>query len=642
MALPYFAERPMAKRPKKKALPTGATPPARVERKKVPFTQTVDFRWACTLLQTALIVALGLWVYAPALEGDWVGDDRAYILQNPLLRDPAGLWKIWFAPGSYFEYYPLHATVQWIEWQLWGQDTLGYHVITLLLHLVGSLLVWRFLAKFGLRLAWLGGLLFALHPAQVESVAWMSELKNTLSLPPFLLAMGAYLDYEERGRRRDYWLAVGLFFVAMLCKISMALFPFVILLYAWWKRDRIGWRDLKACAPFLVISLALGLTNIFVADAYAKIYPMTVGATPPGGFLSRLAGAGLIFAVYFYHCIWPIGLMPHYPKWSVDPPSLAQFLPWPILIGILSWCWIKRATWGRHVILGLGFFLINLAPFLGFNRISFMRFTWVMDHFLYLPLLGLIALAVAGLGLVHERLPASLRPALIGAVLVIAALFAGMSRQYAAIYASEPALWAYAIERNPADWSSHTSLGNALVQNGDFQGARVQYEQALKIKPDEIDAHNDLGNVLFQAGQFAQARDQYETVLRLNPDFSEAHNNLGFTLAKLGRNTEAIEQYREVVRLDPSNVMAHSILGSALAQAGQWPEAQDEFEQALRLKSDFVDAHNNLGVVLARRGLTAQAIEQFQAALQIDPDNTSARDNLARLQNISTPSKPRP
>ena len=126
-----------------------------------------------------------------------------YLSQNPLLHDPARLWKAWFQPGSFIEYYPLEQTVQWVQWQLWGNDTFGYHLTNVCLHLLGAFLVWRLLSKFGLRLAWLGGLIFAIHPMMVESVAWISELKNTLSLPPFLLAMCAWIDYEERGRKQD-------------------------------------------------------------------------------------------------------------------------------------------------------------------------------------------------------------------------------------------------------------------------------------------------------------------------------------------------------------------------------------------------------------------------------------------------------
>jgi hypothetical protein len=213
--------------------------------KSIPETQvhdegvlTSEFvlpEWKLMLIHAAIIVAAGLWIYWPALNGDWLWDDTMYVSQNPLLNDPAHLWKTWFQPGRFIEYYPIEQTVQWVQWQLWGNYTLGYHLTNLGLHLLSAFLVWRLLGKLGLQFAWLGGLIFAIHPMMVESVAWISELKNTLSLPPFLLAMCAWIDYEERGRRNDYLRALAFFLVSMLCKIGVAPFPVIILLYAWWK-----------------------------------------------------------------------------------------------------------------------------------------------------------------------------------------------------------------------------------------------------------------------------------------------------------------------------------------------------------------------------------------------------------------------
>ena len=203
-------------------------------------------------LPAVLIVLAGLWAFYPALSGEWLWDDGSLVARNALVHDPAGLWKIWFEPSRLIDYFPLKVSVEWLEWHLWQNQTFGYHLTNIVLHILSALLIWRLFGKLGMRLAWLGGLIFAVHPVTVESVAWISELKNTLSLPPLLLAMGAWVDYEEKGNRKDYFLALGLFLVAMLCKTSMVMFPMVILLFDWWKRGRIGWKDLKASLPFFV------------------------------------------------------------------------------------------------------------------------------------------------------------------------------------------------------------------------------------------------------------------------------------------------------------------------------------------------------------------------------------------------------
>ncbi len=203
------------------------------------------------LFKALVIVVAGTTVLYPTLHGSWFGDDDLY-LTNPILSEPNRLWKAWFQPGSFIEYYPIMQTVEWLQWKLWGlKSAFGYHLTNLALHLTSALLLWRLFSKLGLKLAWLGGLIFAIHPMMVETVATACELKNTLSLPPFLLAMGFYLDFENSRKPRDYALALLLFLVAMLCKIAMFFFPFVILLYAWWKHNRITWIDVKASATSL-------------------------------------------------------------------------------------------------------------------------------------------------------------------------------------------------------------------------------------------------------------------------------------------------------------------------------------------------------------------------------------------------------
>jgi len=542
----------MGKRSKKKtrAPKPAPKPPAVTGETLRPKPKAFDWR---RILQVLLIVAAGLWIYRPVLHGDWLMDDVNYITQNLLLRDTAGLWKIWFEPGSFIEYYPLKASVEWIEWNLFGNDTFGYHLTNVVLHVVNALLVWRLLAKFGLRLAWLGGLIFAIHPAMVESVAWISELKNTLSLPPFLLAMGAWIDYEERKRRRDYWLALGLFLVAMLCKISMAPFPVVILLYAWWKRGRVGWSDLKASAPFFVISLTLGVVSIAVGSWFQQHYMPVLDAVPMGGFFSRLACAGLALSQYLFNCLLPVNLMPIYPRWEVDPPSLPQFLPWPILGGIVYGLWRKRRGWGRHGLLGLGFFVLNLMPFLGFKTVSYMSFTWVMDHFLYIPILGLIGLAVAGLERIDGRLSPVLRPFEIAIIGVAMTLLVFESRGYAKIFSREETLSTYALRHNPGAWTAHDTLGNALQRSGRLNEAMYQFREALRIKPDYVESRYNLGNTLLSAGRYPEAIEQYEQVLKVQPNYPKAHNNLAVTLAQMGRFPEAIEQFHAELQLYPDD-----------------------------------------------------------------------------------------
>ena len=562
---------------KKRKLPPAATKIDGVEP-RTPIAPVVEIGWKAVLLRVAVIAAMVVWIYLPVVHGYWLWDDKELIRDSALNHDPAGWWKIWSQPGNLVDFYPLWSTVVWLQWRFWGGDTTGYHLVNILLHLLGALLVWRLLAKFGLRSAWMGGLLFAIHPVQVESVAWISELKNTLSLPPFLLAVCAWIDYDAHHRRRDYFLALGFFIVAMLCKTTMAMFPFVILLHAWWKRGRIQPADLKAGAPFFAVSLVLGIITVWFQNQHA-IGGMEI---PMGGVESRVALSATSLAFYFAQCICPVGLLPVYPKWSIVPPSPLQMLPWLVLFGLLGACWLKRASWGRHVLLGLGFFVLNLAPFLGFTKAFYMSFSWTVDHNLYLPVIGLAGLAVAGLELAERRLMPAPRAVIAVFAGIVAAAFVTESRDYAKIFLNQEALWTYTLQRNPEAWPGLNNLGNVLLNSGRPGEAMVDFKKALRLHPHDFRIYNNLGNAFFALGQNSKAMDHYRAAIEIDPGYDMAHTNLGIALVRAGRDPEAAAEFKAALAINPHSALAHENLGSLDMRAGHADDAVREFDAVLR------------------------------------------------------------
>jgi len=532
-----------------------------------------------SLLKAALIILAALWVFWPALHGNWLWDDDVLVSQNAIVQDPNGLWKIWFQPDDLIDYFPLKVTVEWIEWHLFGNDTFGYHVVNLVLHLLGAFLVWRLLARFGLRWAWLGGLIFAIHPLVVESVAWIAELKNTLSLPPFLLAMLFWIDYDEHRRARDHLLSLVLFLAAMLCKPTMVMFPVVILLYAWWKRGRIGWRILKAGAPFFAVSLVLG----FVTALFVHSHNIPQEMPPLGGLLARLACAGLSIAFYFSKCVLPIGLMPIYPRWNVDPPTLAQFLPWAVLIAVLFGLWTQRHTWGRHALLGLGFFLILLLPFAGFVAGTYMRFSWVMDHIVYVPLIGLVGLAVAGIESLARLLPTYLRFAFMGCIAVMLLLAAVESRGYAGIFVDRETYWSYAVARNPSAWPAHNNLAIALQAKDDHAGAMEQFNQAVAGKPDYFEALLNRGQLKLLLDDRKGAQADFDRASPLEPQAPPLYFTRG-ALDQINGNASAalsdLRRFRQLAPGDPNADYAALWLWVIRARQGEKIDADRELTDA--------------------------------------------------------------
>jgi tetratricopeptide (TPR) repeat protein len=616
-------------------------------------------------LQAAAILFAGWFAFSPALHGAWLWDDTLEVARNPNLRDLAGLERIWRGTMN-LDYLPVKSTVDWLGWQLWGAHVFGYHALNLGLHLASALLLWQLLRRLGVQRAWLGGLLFAVHPLGVESVAWIAELKNTLSLPFLLLAMIAYVDYDGTregaaaggDRRRAYAQSLGWFVLSLLSKSSAMMFPVILLLYAWWRRGRVTAADARASAPFFALSLARGLVTV----AFQLHWRSPGAAMAQGGPLSRLAAAGLALAFYLAKAVWPAGLLPVYPRWSVDPAAWWQFLPWVLAVAVFAGLWARRETWSRTLLFGLGCCAVNLLPVLGFVPLAYPQDSWVADHLAYLPLAAAAGLAAAGLdawfaaaGRGRAALPAA-------CVLLVAGSWAAMSRHYSAQFVNEETLWTYTVRHDPASAAARKNLGTALLRSGQLPGAIASYAAAARLAPRDAVIQYDLGNALLQAGRPAEAVACYRHALGLQPEYPEAHDNLGIALQAGGqipeaiaqfeialrerpgtpdihynlgnvllrahRSAEAVTQYQAMLRLEPNNAQAHYNLGLAFLQSERYPEAIAEYGATLRLMPGSAEAHNNLGNALLQVGQVTDAIIQYEEALRLDPHLAGARRDL--------------
>lgn len=546
---------------------------------------------SAVLLRALVLVAAGVAIYFPALRGEWLWDDGTLILQNHVIHDPDGLATIWHGPINGTEFLPLTSSVEWVEWHFFGADTLGYHLVSLALHIAGALLVWRLLAKLGLRHAWLGGLLFAIHPVAVESVAWISELKNTLSLPPLLLAMIAWVDYDRDGRRRDYYFALGWFLVAMLAKPTGLMLPAILLLHAWWKHGRISSRELLAAAPFLVIAAALG----WLASALATAH---VEPSPVAGAWARLATAGWQMLALLGKCLVPAHLLPLYPSGLIATPSLLDLVPWALILLVLLAAWHWRAIGGRAVLLGLGFFLLNFVPVFGFIYANATAMTWSLDHLVYLPLVGIVGLAAAGLDLAQAKATVPARSLIFAATALVCVIFAVGSFRYAGVFANPGTLWTYDLTGNP---------GSAT-------------------------AHNNLAHFYLNHGRYAQAAEQYRAALQIQPGYAYAHNGLGNALAMQGHTLEAAAEYRSAIAADPAYAEAHNGLANALRAMNLLDEARREADLSLKLKPGYVDAMCTLGLIDAQQGKIAEAIARFEAAQILAPGDARIGKELDNLR----------
>ena len=574
----------------------------------------------------AVIALAAAWVYSPCLRGSWLWDDSLEITQNPALREAGGWWRAWVHPQG-MDYFPLKSSLQWFEWRLWGDNPLGYHLVNLGLHVASSLLVWRLLGLVGVRAAFVGGLLFAVHPMAVESVGWISEFKNTASLPPLLLASIAYVEYDHDGRRGAWARSLAWFVAALACKTSVVMFPLVLLLYAWWRRGRLGGADLRPVLPFLGASLAMGAATVWFQST------RSIGvAGIPEGLWARLGQAGWSVVSYARMCVLPAGFAPVYPSLQ---PSFLSVIPWIAVAAVLGVFWSRRSGWGRHALLGSGWFLLNLVPVLGIIPMAYFRVAPRADHFAYLPLVGLVGLAAALLGAGADALKGPLGPALAarlpaGVAAAAALALAFESHAYAAAFHDEKALWTCAVERSPDAWLARNNLGKVLYQEGRPTDAAEEFRRAIALQPDSPEAHANLGNCLQAEGKSDGAREEYAEAIALNPRFAGAHYDLGLSLLRSGRMDEAAAEFRTTLDLDPGHARAWNSLGLALAGSGRIREAMEEYRQALSLSADLPEAHLNLGNALFRLGRLKEAVAEYREALRLYPAYSGAHNNLGQ------------
>ncbi len=605
-------------------------------------------------LRALLLVAAVILAYQPVWHAGLIWDDDRHITL-PSLRSWHGLVRIWTQLGATQQYYPFVHSVFWVEHKLWGDAAACYHWINILLHAFSALLLAKILRQLNIPGAWLAAGLFALHPVEVETVAWISELKNTLSGVFYLSAALAYLRFDRDRKAKFYLIALGLFLLGLGSKTVIASLPAALLVVFWWQRAKLSWKqDVLPLIPFFVAGIGSGLLTAWVERNYIG----AEGSEFHFSLIERFLIAGRDVWFYLAKLIWPVHLAFIYPRWDISQTTWWQYLfpaALALLLGLLIW-----RQW-RGALAGLLFFVGTLFPALGFFNVYPFRYSLVADHFQYLASLGPLVLAAVLLDKLFRRSGAAKTVSYAAILIVLGVLtwrqcgnYADSETLWRATLASTPtstiarnnlshalldkgqwdasiAFSQEVLSDHPSDPVARNNLGFALLEKGRVDDSISNFQQAIAAQPKGPDAYYNLGRARLKKEQYESAITNFQTAVHLRPDFANAYCNLGYALLQTGRIPDAITNYQQSLALEPDYPLAHNDLGGILLRLGETNQARTHFERAVALAPDFVEARYNLAGLLLAAGQLDEALSQYERVTQLRPQLTGAHFMLGKL-----------
>jgi protein O-mannosyl-transferase len=565
-------------------------------------------------LGLSVVLLATIAAYWPSRYGEIIWDDDVNLL-NRAVCTSGGLYRIWFEPGATEQYYPVLYSAFWLEHKLWGDAVLGYHVVNVLCHSISVVLLYAILRRLQVAGAFLAAAIFALHPVMVESVAWMTEQRNTLSTVFYLLSMLVYLGFDESRRMSCYFAALGLFIVALLSKTVTTTLPVALLIIFWWQRGRLSWkRDVLPLVPFFAASLAAGVMTAWVEWTFVG----ASGAQFELSFVERFLIAGRALWFYLAKLMWPSNLIFVYPRWIVDPSQWWQWIYPLAALAVTAALWSLRKRW-RSPLAAWLFYCATLFPVLGFLNMSYFLYSYVADHLQYLPSLGVFTFVAALTAQGIARLPRIAQGISFAAVLAFVAALALLSGRQSLTFANREGLYQTTIDRNPDCWMAYTNMAADDLFSGKIPEATAHLERSLQLNPENIAAWSNYGVALMSAGRLTESANALQRALAIKPDYQNALSNLGLVYAQMGHRDEAIDCFQRVLRRHPEFADARIGFAGFLYNLGRVPEAVEQFRLALQYQPNDLRARIDLARILCERGDLESAIPHLEVALELEP-----------------------
>jgi tetratricopeptide (TPR) repeat protein len=589
----------------------------------------------CLLFGIAIVI-----VYGQTLGFQFINfDDDLYVTENRFVQ--AGLtgdnfiWSFNFRDKKKNYWHPLTWISHMLDVDLYGMDPGRHHLTNVLFHLANTLLLFFLLHRMTGTL-WRSAavaILFALHPINAESVAWVAERKNVLSTFFWMLTLLAYIYYTERPHLRRYLVVFCVFCIGLLAKPMLVTLPFVLLLLDYWPLKRIvlgqpaGDNQLPAMGVMMekIPLLGLSLLSIYVSSASVQGMGnvMTLHSRP---LTLRISHATVSYLKYIAKMIWPQNLAVFYP--FPDKIPLWQFTAALTVLMVVTLAVFRERK--RRPYLGIGWlwYLGTLMPVIGLVQVGL----WpaMADRWAYIPSIGIFLMLAWGVPDLWKRRRFS-QPALAATLTVV--ISAGMVLTWiqVAYWKDSFTLFQHALKVTSKNYIADNILGIELKNQGKVDQAVTHFKTAVKIKPSYALPYYNLANSLELQGETAQAIKNYEQAIRLSPDLASAHNNLGVLLEKQGQLNEAVAHFKAVLELNAEDAGIHLNIGNVLVKQKKYDAALEHYHAALGMDPENADIYYNLGIAFNRQGKTEEAIRQFSVALKNNPDFAEAHYNLANV-----------
>lgn len=579
-----------------------------------------------TRVAGAILVVATLAVFGAALKNGFVSfDDELYVVHNPHVSRGLTLGNAaWaFTATEAANWHPLTWISHQLDVSLFGLAPAGHHATSVLLHAANVLLVFLLLRRGTGRLAEsaAAAALFALHPLRVESVAWVAERKDVLSLFFGLLAIAAYGRWAATRRSGAYAAALALFAASLMAKATLVTLPFLLLVLDVWPLARTEPRRrlLLEKIPFAILSAG---ATVLVWRAQRAGGATSALALPIG---VRVENALVSVVRYLGKTVWPVDLAVLYPHpaatlgWKSAGAAL-------LIAGITAAAW--RARRGRpYLLAGWIWYLVALAPVIGLVQVGWQS---IADRYTLVPSLGLAVAAVWLLAdLLAPRVPARALAVAAAAVVVLLGI---LSVRQISQWRDSLTLYEHAVAVTGPNETMQIDLGNELARRGRSEEASRRFAEALRIAPGSKDALYALGSLDLAEGRYADARGRFAEAVRLHPEFTEARIRIASSFVREKRPADAIAEAKRVLEARPSDADALYVWGAALDEQGDDSAAEEKYRAAIAARPAYAEAHQNLGELLAARGKAAEAAAEFEAALAANPDFAEARQALEALK----------